>query len=121
VGSDTLPVRELIEDGRNGLMADMFNIEALANRIEEALDHRESMSQIRANARQTIVDRYALRDLLPRHLQLMRDLAERRVPSEGSTVRGPAGGAAQSGQSKSVQNRSGRPGNIPRGKHRRRR
>jgi hypothetical protein len=116
-----LPVRELIEDGRNGLMADMFNIEALANRIEEALDQRESMSQIRANARQTIVDRYALRDLLPRHLQLMRDLAERRVPSEASAGRGLAGGAAQGGQSKSAQTRSGRPGNIPRGKHRRRR
>jgi glycosyltransferase involved in cell wall biosynthesis len=123
VGSDTLPVRELIEDGRNGLMTDMNNIDALADRIEEALDRRDSLAHIRANARQTILDRFALRDLLPRHLQLMRDLAEGRAPAESAAGRSlPVGAAASQagGPGRVPQNRSSRPGNIPRGKRRRR-
>jgi len=123
VGSDTLPVRELIEDGRNGLMTDMNNIDVLADRIEEALDRRDSLAQIRANARQTILDRYALKDLLPRHLQLMRDLAEGRAPAESAAGRSsPMGAMANQagGPGKAPQGRSGRPGNIPRGKRRRR-
>ena len=123
VGSDTLPVRELIEDGRNGLMTDMNNIDALADRIEEALDRRDSFAHIRANARQTILDRFALRDLLPRHLQLMRDLAEGRAPAESAAGRSlPVGAAASQagGPGRVPQNRSSRPGNIPRGKRRRR-
>jgi glycosyltransferase involved in cell wall biosynthesis len=124
VGSDTLPVRELIEEGRNGLMTDMFNIEAMAARIEDGLNRRDSMGEIRANARQTILERYALRDLLPRHLQLMRDLAEGRAPAESAAGRPLAVGAAgrQGGgqNNKGASPRSGRPGNIPRGKRRRR-
>jgi glycosyltransferase involved in cell wall biosynthesis len=123
VGSDTLPVRELIEDGHNGLMTDMSNIDALADRIEEALDRRDSLAQIRANARQTILDRYALKDLLPRHLQLMRDLAEGRAPAESAAGRSlPMGAAAKQGggPGRTSQSRGGRPGNIPRGKRRRR-
>lgn len=123
VGSDTLPVRELIEDGRNGLMTDLNNIDLLADRIEEALDRRESLSQIRANARQTILDRYALRDLLPRHLQLMRDLSEGRAPAESAAGRPlQIGSAAKQGggPGRAPQSRGGRPGNIPRGKRRRR-
>jgi glycosyltransferase involved in cell wall biosynthesis len=123
VASDTLPVRELIEDGRNGLMTDMNNIDSLADRIEEALDRRDSLGQIRANARQTILDRYALKDLLPRHLQLMRDLAEGRAPAESAAGRSsPMGATAnQAGApGRAPQGRSGRPGNIPRGKRRRR-
>jgi glycosyltransferase involved in cell wall biosynthesis len=122
VGSDTLPVRELIEDGRNGLMTDMNDIEVLANRIEEALDRRDSLGQVRANARQTIQERYALKDLLPRHLQMMRDLAEGRAPAESAAGRAQplASGRSQGGQSRAQQGRGGRPANIPRGKRRRR-
>ncbi|MGH6880386.1 MAG: glycosyltransferase, partial [Hypericibacter sp.] len=123
VGSDTLPVRELIEDGRNGLMTDMFNIEALAACIEEGLNRRDEMGQIRANARQTILERYALRDLLPKHLQLMRDLAEGRAPAESAAGRSLAVGAPRQGggpANKGAPSRGGRPGNIPRGKRRRR-
>jgi hypothetical protein len=104
-------------------MTDMNNIDALADRIEEALERRDSLAQIRANARQTILDRYALRDLLPRHLQLMRDLAEGRAPAESAAGRSLPTGATASqsgGPGRAPQSRSGRPGNIPRGKRRRR-
>jgi glycosyltransferase involved in cell wall biosynthesis len=64
VGSDTPPVREVIEDGRNGLLVDFFSPEQIADRVEEALDHPDRMRDIRARARETVLERYDLRDRL---------------------------------------------------------
>ena len=79
VASDTAPVREMIRDGENGLLADYFSPKQIADRVCEVLDHPTRMAELRANARQTIIDRYSHAVLLPKHLQLMRDVAERKV------------------------------------------
>ncbi len=76
VASDTAPVREVIEDGRDGLLADFFSPEAICARIEQALGHPDRMAAIRAAARRRIVRHYALKTLLPRHLQLIHQVAE---------------------------------------------
>jgi glycosyltransferase involved in cell wall biosynthesis len=68
LGSDTAPVRELITDGENGLLVDFFDIEAIAKRVDEILDHPTQMADLRAKARQTIVERYTMSQLLPQHL-----------------------------------------------------
>lgn len=68
VASDTEPVREIIRDGENGLLVNFFDIDAIASRVEEALDHPEKMHQIRANARQTVLENYDLKVLQPRQL-----------------------------------------------------
>jgi glycosyltransferase involved in cell wall biosynthesis len=75
VGSDTAPVREVIEDGRNGLLIDFFSPEQIAARVSEALDNCARMAPIRAAARDLIVERYKLSHLLPRHIALMREVA----------------------------------------------
>ena len=80
VASDTDPVREVMTDGENALLAPFFDHEALADRIHHALDNQKKLVGLRQAARRTIVERYALKDLLPRHLRLMRDLAEGTVP-----------------------------------------
>ncbi len=49
-------------------------------RIDEALDHPQRMEQIRVNARKTALERYALADLLPQHIQLIKDVANRSLP-----------------------------------------
>lgn len=121
VGSDTAPVRELIEDGRNGLLTDIKSPAAIAARIEDALDKRDSLGDVRAAARQTILDRFALKDLLPRHLDLIRDLAQGRFPAESAAGK-PLPAAIQPNEGASPgAARSGRPRNLPRGKRRRRR
>lgn len=71
VASDTAPVREVIEDGVNGLWVDFFDSTALAERIEAALDDRERAAGLRQQARETVLERYALAKLLPLHLKLM--------------------------------------------------
>jgi glycosyltransferase involved in cell wall biosynthesis len=75
VASDTPPVRELAEDGVNALLVDFFDIEGICDRIEYALTHQTDLQSIRDNARQTIVDRYSQKDLLPKHIELIREVA----------------------------------------------
>lgn len=65
VGSDTPPVREVIEDGRNGLLADLNAPASIAGRIVEALRHPERYERMRVRARETILGRYDLPTTLP--------------------------------------------------------
>ncbi|WP_193199000.1 glycosyltransferase [Nostoc sp. MG11] len=69
VASKTAPVTEVIQDGVNGLLVDFFSPQEIAGRIEEALTHPEQMALIRAKARETILQRYDLSQLLPQHVQ----------------------------------------------------
>lgn len=80
VGSDTAPVKEVIRDGENGLLVDFFSPKQIADRIDEVLDHPTQMAELRANARETVLERYAQADLLPKHLQLITDVANRSLP-----------------------------------------
>ena len=75
VGSDTAPVREVVRDGENGLLVDFFSPQAIAERVDEALDHPDRMASLRAAARATIVEHFDLAQLLPRQLRLMHDVA----------------------------------------------
>jgi glycosyltransferase involved in cell wall biosynthesis len=68
LGSSTQPVMEIIQDGQNGLLVDFFSPEAIADRVDEVLDHPDRMAEIRANARATILQDYDLAQLLPQHL-----------------------------------------------------
>ncbi len=69
VGSDTPPVKEVIQDGVNGLLVDFFKPQEIAARVIEALDNPDRMAHIRKRARETIVDKYDLIKLLPQHLE----------------------------------------------------
>jgi glycosyltransferase involved in cell wall biosynthesis len=75
LGSDTPPVREVITDGENGLLVDFFDPQAIARRVGEVLDRPDGMAEMRKKARQTAVDRYALKDLLPKQIELIKGLA----------------------------------------------
>lgn len=66
IGSDTAPVREIIEDGVNGLIVPFFDPGAIAQKIIEVLADPRRYREHRRNARRTIVDRYDLsRVVLP--------------------------------------------------------
>lgn len=81
IGSDTAPVREVIRDGDNGLLFDFFSPKQIADRIDEVLDHPTQMAEIRAKARQSVLERYSLSSLLPQQLQLITDVASRSLPN----------------------------------------
>lgn len=75
IASDTAPIHEVIQEGVTGLLADFFSPEKVADRVEEALDDRPRMAKIRANAREFVMQNYALSKLLPQHINLIRDVA----------------------------------------------
>jgi len=79
VASNTAPVLEVIEDGINGLLTDFFDTQAIADRIEEALESPDQGAALRQSARATVLERYAQAKLLPQHLKLLTDYAHKGV------------------------------------------
>ena len=51
VGSDTAPVREVIEHGRTGRLVNFFDQAGLVTEISDLLDHPEERNRLGANAR----------------------------------------------------------------------
>ncbi|MFM6768919.1 MAG: glycosyltransferase family 4 protein [Dolichospermum sp.] len=68
IASDTPPVLEVIENGKNGLLVDFFSPQQIANKVNMALDNSQDMIPIRTAARKTIINNYDLATLLPQHL-----------------------------------------------------
>ena len=64
IGSATPPVEEVIDEGRNGWLVDFFDTNAIAERVADALEQRHHLEHLRAAARQTVLERYALTDCL---------------------------------------------------------
>lgn len=89
LGSATAPVEEVIRDGENGLLADFFSPKQIADRVNEVFESSDRMAQLRANARQTVLERYSHAQLLPRHLQLMREVANGNFPPQVAPLNQP--------------------------------
>ena len=61
VGSATPPVMEVIEDGKNGLLVDFFDVAGWSRTLTEALADPAKFEPLKAAARQTVLDRYDLK------------------------------------------------------------
>jgi glycosyltransferase involved in cell wall biosynthesis len=77
LGSGTAPVREVIEDGRNGLLVDFFDPEGLARRAAEVLARPGDFAALGAAARQTAVEGFDVEDGCRRWIGHMDRLARR--------------------------------------------
>jgi glycosyltransferase involved in cell wall biosynthesis len=71
VGSATPPVTEVLAHGRNGLLFDFFDHEALADRLCAVLDDPAGHERLRAAARASIVERYDVKAALASQLRLI--------------------------------------------------
>jgi glycosyltransferase involved in cell wall biosynthesis len=75
VGSDTPPVRDIIEHGKNGLLVDFFDVSALSKALIEACRHPERFTRLRSEARRTVVEQYDQRRIcLPAWLKVIDEL-----------------------------------------------
>ncbi len=75
VGSRSAPVEEVIAHGRNGLLVDMFDPDAIAQLVTQVLVDPLAFSSIRAAARTTVVERFDLKThCLPRQLEFFQSI-----------------------------------------------
>lgn len=67
-------------DNYNGLLFDFYNVNEQVEKIEYALElkihNNDKMEKLRHNARKTIVENYALENLLPQHIEYIKSLAK---------------------------------------------
>jgi len=82
VASDTAPVREAIDDGKQGVLVPFFDKAALINAVCGLLDDPDRRAQLGANARKRAVADYDLRSVcLPRQIEWVDSLvAGRQTP-----------------------------------------
>jgi len=75
VGSDTEPVREVIEHGRTGRLVNFFDGAALVTEVSDLLDQPAERQRLGANARTFACDNYDLtRVCLPRQIAWLEGL-----------------------------------------------
>jgi len=88
VASDTAPVRDVIENGQNGLLLDFFDVDGLSDALIRACGDSSALLPLRRAARDTVVARFD-RDRVcrPAWLELIKNLLgseERAItPHEG--------------------------------------
>ncbi len=85
VSSNTQPIREVMQHQHNALLADFFSPEEVAAHVLTILADKDGMKDMRKNARDTVVKRYALDTLLPLHIDLVKDVAARNFPPTTQT------------------------------------
>jgi glycosyltransferase involved in cell wall biosynthesis len=79
LGSATPPVREMIKDGENGLLADFFNSDEMAEKALKVLADPAAYRPLGRAAEETITKDYSLEAVLPRMLRLYEDAVNKRA------------------------------------------
>jgi glycosyltransferase involved in cell wall biosynthesis len=75
VASDTAPVREIIQDGHNGLLTPFFEPDALADKLVAILSEPDKFLDIRKQARITVTKHYSFEgSAFPQYRKLISDL-----------------------------------------------
>jgi glycosyltransferase involved in cell wall biosynthesis len=75
LGSDTAPVREMIRDGENGLIADFFDAEAMAAKALTVLRDPDAARLLGRAAEQMVIERYSLEAVIPEMLAMYEQTA----------------------------------------------
>lgn len=84
LGSDTAPVREMIEHERNGLLAGFYDVDGLAKQALRVLDDPAAYRPLGQAGESMIRDRYSLEKMLPRMLDLYERAVSKRLPKPPS-------------------------------------
>jgi len=72
IGSDTAPVREVIEHDKNGLLVNYFDPKKIADTVCAVLENPKHYEHLRVAARQTVVQRYDFQTkTLPAYMALI--------------------------------------------------
>ena len=99
IGSDTTPVREVV-NGENGVLVPFFDHEQLANKVIEALAQPRRFQSMRAAARRTAVEQFDQRNSLLQMMALLGDSKDQ--TPEKTSAKPPAPRNACCGEPRNV-------------------
>lgn len=77
IASDTDPVKEVIEDNKNGLIVDFWNIDEIVEKIEFALDNHDKMLSIKEKARKTALNNFSKNPTISEKIELIKEIAKK--------------------------------------------
>lgn len=80
VASRTQPVQEIIRDGENALLADFHSPDDVAEKMIRLLEAKDQNAAMRQAARDTIVRRFALKDVMPLQVRLVEEIGRGEIP-----------------------------------------
>lgn len=81
LGSDTAPVREMIHDGQNGLLVNLFDCEEISRKAVGVLRDPAAARPLGREAERLIAERYSVEAVLPEMVRMYEEVAGR-----GTTV-----------------------------------
>jgi glycosyltransferase involved in cell wall biosynthesis len=90
LGSATAPVKEMIRDGENGLLADFFDTDEMAAKAVQVLRDPAAFRPLGRAAEEMVVRDYSLEAVLPRMLAMYEEAVNRRAAMPRQTRRKPA-------------------------------
>jgi glycosyltransferase involved in cell wall biosynthesis len=70
LGSATAPVRDMIRDGENGLLADFFDIEGFVTKALKVLKDPDALRPLGRAAEQMVDEHYSLKAIIPKMVDL---------------------------------------------------
>jgi glycosyltransferase involved in cell wall biosynthesis len=85
LASATTPVKEMIQEGQNGLLADFFNVEELASKAVAVLKDPSAARALGRAAEQLITEKYSLEAVVPEMIKLYEETASR-APRQAAPV-----------------------------------
>ena len=74
VGSDTPPVREVIEHEKNGLLVDFLSPQSVANGVNKVLENPAKMQHLGVAARKLLLERYQVNNSIEQYTQLLQNV-----------------------------------------------
>ncbi len=77
IGSDTPPVKEVIQHNKNGLLVNFFSYQHIADLIDQVFNHPNRMQHLRDQARIDVVKRFDINLTLAMYEQLINDILKR--------------------------------------------
>ena len=78
LGSATSPVMEMIVDGQNGLLANFFDVEEIAEKAVKVLRDPSAFRPLGRAAEAMIAERYSLEAVLPKMMAMYEQTVNRR-------------------------------------------
>ncbi len=77
LASRTEPVQEMIEEGKNGLLVDFFDVDGFVEKANQVLDDPQAFRHLGEAGTQMITEQYSLDVCLPRMLELYQEAEQR--------------------------------------------